>query len=321
MSTHDDATQALQRVPIPMHGIVPPMVTPLLGDGRPDLDSIDSLVDYLIAGGATGILVLGSCGENGALSREHRLVVAERTIEHVARRVHVTVGLPALGLPDARVDASEYATMGADSLLVPASFVFPHSQRELVGYFSGIHEAGNGAPLIAYNVPGRTGVVLEAPLLRELAAEQIIGGVKDSSGDIEGHRRLAEATSDLDGFARLSGSELSMDGVLLAGFHGVVPGLANAFIEFHVELARRAEHGDWAGASDMQGRICALFDLYMSPIGDGSFNAVVLASLKEALVQRGVIATSTTSSPFRQTDDGLRRHVADVLARAEEIAP
>lgn len=309
------------RMPVPRRGIIPPMVTPLRPDGRPDLDSIDSLVDFFVDHGVTGILVLGSCGENGALSREHRLLVAARTIERTAGRVHVTVGLPALGLGDACDDAKEYAALGADSILTPASFVFPNSQHELTQYFEDVASSAGDVPLIAYDVPGRTGVRLGVPLLRSLAERSIIAGVKDSSGDIEGHRRLAEATRDLATFTRLSGSELCMDGVLLAGFHGIVPGLANAFIEFHVELARRAEAGDWAGAAEMQGRICRLFELYMHPVGNGSFNAIVIASLKEALVQRGIIETSTISAPFRQADDGLRAHVAEILSSAEDIAP
>lgn len=321
MNTPATDRMAAGRVPVPSGGIMPPMVTPLRADRSPDLESIDSLVDFFVDGGATGALVLGSCGENGALSRRHRFEVAARTIERNAGRIHITVGLPALGLADACDDAKEYAAMGADSILVPASFVFPNSQTELEQYFGAIGEVADGAPLIAYNVPGRTGVTFEVPLLRNLAAASIIAGVKDSSGNIEGHRLLAEATADLEGFARFSGSELAIDGVLLAGFHGAVPGLANPFLEFHVELARRAAAGDWFGASEMQGKITALFDLYFHPVGDGSFNSMVLGTLKEGLVQRGVIATATTSAPFRPIDDGVRAHVTKMLDLAKEIAP
>lgn len=309
------------RVPVPMSGILPPMITPLTADGQPDLASIDALINFFVDGGATGVLVLGSCGENAALSRDHRLEVAGRTIAASASRMHVTVGLPALGMPDACIDAKEYLAMGADSLLAPAAFGFPHSQYELEGYFSTIGEAAGGLPIIAYNVPGRTGVTFEAPLLRKLFERSVLAGIKDSSGNIEGHRLLAEATKDLDGFARLTGAELMIDGVLLAGYHGAVPGLANPFLEFHIELARSAAAGDWVRASDIQGRISRLFDLYFHPAGQGSFNAMVLGSLKEALVQRGIIESSTLSAPFQQVDDGLRAHVTKTIELAKEIAP
>jgi dihydrodipicolinate synthase/N-acetylneuraminate lyase len=96
-----------------------------------------------------------------------------------------------------------------------------------------------------------------------------------------------------------------------------VPGLANVFAPWHVELAARATAGDWKGAAEMQGRIVALFKLYQHPMPGGSFSASVIASLKEALVQQGVIAHSTTAFPFVQVDDGMRAHVRETLAAAE----
>ena len=145
-STTDGTTDG--RVPIPGGGIMPPMVTPLRADRSPDLESIDSLVDFFVDGGATGALVLGSCGENGALSRQHRYDVAARTIERSAGRMHITVGLVALGLADACDDAKEFAAMGADSILAPASFVFPNSQNELEEYFGAIGDVADGIDIL-----------------------------------------------------------------------------------------------------------------------------------------------------------------------------
>lgn len=308
-------------VSLPTAGIIPPMITPLSPDGTVDLDSVDSLVDFLLNHGATGILALGSCGENGALSRDQRLEVVYRASEAAAGRGPVMVGVPALGLADALVDAREYTSLGADALLVPAPFVFAHSPVELAQYFSDIAAASSGVPVIAYNVPGRTGVTLTSDLIRDLARQSVLGGIKDSSGDLEAQRMLAEATKDQPGFLCFSGSELCIDGVLLGGFHGAIPGLANPFIEFHVELARRAVEGDWPGASDMQSRICALFGLYQYPVRSASFGGVVVAVLKEALVQLGVIESSTIAKPFVQADDALRVHVSHFLKLADEVHP
>ena len=123
--------------------------------------------------------------------------------------------------------------------------------------------------------------------MRELAGEGVVAGVKDSSGNVEAQRMLAEATADIEGFRRYTGSEFAIDGLLLGGFHGAVPGLANVFAPWHVELAARATAGDWKGAAEIQGRIVAFFKLYQHPMPGGSFSAAVIASLKEALVQQG----------------------------------
>jgi 4-hydroxy-tetrahydrodipicolinate synthase len=307
--------------PLPVAGVIPPMVTPMLPSGAPDLSSAGALIDHLIGQGATGLLILGSCGENGALSRDERLEFAAHAIAHAAGRTHVMVGVPALGNREAVADARAYAEMGADSLLVPPTFVFPHSAAELGGHFRAVAKAAGEVPILAYNIPTRVNVVLEADLLKELAADGVVAGVKDSSGNIEGQRILAEATADIEGFRRYTGSEFAIDGLLLGGFHGAVPGLANVFAPWHVELATRAAAGDWKGAAEMQGRIVKLFKLYQHPMPGGSFSASVVGSLKEGLVQRGVIAHSTTAAPFVQVDDGMRAHVREVLAAVEADRP
>lgn len=303
-------------VPPPEAGVIVPMVTPMLPTGEPDFDSLDSLVDHLIGAGVTGLLALGSCGENGALDRPQRLAVARRTVDRVAGRVHLMVGVPALGTREAVADAQQYGEFGADAVLVPAPFVFPHSQEELAGHFRAVGRAAGRAAMLAYNLPTRVNVVLEAELLRTLAAEGVLAGLKDSSGNVEGQRLLAERTADLAGFRRYTGSEFAIDGLLLGGFHGAVPGLANAFAPFHIELAARAAAGDWSGASAVQGHVVELFSLYQHPLPGGSFSASVIGSLKEALVQQGVIAHSATAYPFAQPDAGMTEHVRGVLADA-----
>ena len=105
------------------------MVTPMLPSGAPDLESLDALVDHLIGRGVTGLLVLGSCGENGALSRDERLEVAARAVARVDERTHLMIGVPALGTREAVADAKVYAQMGADSLLGAADVRLPALRR------------------------------------------------------------------------------------------------------------------------------------------------------------------------------------------------
>ena len=305
-------------VPPPASGVIPPMITPLLPTGEPDLDSLDSLIDHLIGQGITGLLVLGSCGENGALTRDERLAVADRAMRRVAGRVHLMIGVPALGTREAVADARSYSLMGADAVLVPPPFVFPHSSAELADHFRAVAAAIDDTVVLAYNIPTRVNVNLEPALLRELAAEGAIAGTKDSSGNVEAQRMIAEQTAELADFRRYTGSEFAIDGLLLGGFHGAVPGLANAFAPLHVELANRAAAGDWKGAAAVQGRIVGLFALYQHPLPGGSFSAAVVGSLKEALVQQGIIAYATTAHPFAQVDDGMREHVRSVLAAAAD---
>jgi 4-hydroxy-tetrahydrodipicolinate synthase len=311
---------AADRLPPPDRGVIPPIVTPMRPDGTADLSSLRSLIDHLIAQDVTGLLVLGSCGENAAIPLDERIAVAGAAAEQARRRLHLTLGLPALGTREAARNAAELAATGVDSLLVPAPYGFPLSQGELRRHFEAVAEAC-GIPLLAYNIPARVGVWLEPELLADLAADGTIQGVKDSSSNIEKERVIAEATAGLEGFRRYTGSEECIDALLLGGYHGSVPGLANPFAPFHVALADAASAGDWPRASELQGRIVALSALYRHPLPGGGFSAQAIGALKEALRQQGVIEHSTTAFPFVQPDEGMQAHVAAVLRRAAELAP
>jgi 4-hydroxy-tetrahydrodipicolinate synthase len=130
---------------------------------------------------------------------------------------------------------------------------------------------------------------------------------------------ISEATRHLAGFVRYTGCEQCIDGAMLGGYDGTIAGLANVFPEFHVELVRRAAAGDWAGAAEIQSAVVSLLDLYFHALPDASFSAQFFAVVKEALVQRGVIAHSTTSNPLTPVDDGIRRHAAQMLERGAEL--
>lgn len=301
-------------------GIIPPLVTPLRPDFSLDLDSLCRLIDHVLARGAVGVLVLGSTGENGLLSRPERLEVVERTVAHCASRAHVMAGVPALGFKDARTDVAALAALGVGSVLVSAPYGFAHSPDELAQYFGGLREVSGTVPLVAYNVPTRVGVTLEAGLLSRLAETGVISAVKDSSGNLEGHRLVVHRTTSLPEFRRYTGSELCVDGALLGGFDGAIPGLANVFTDRHVGLFGHAAAHDWPAAARVQEQLTSLFDLYGGPLRTGSFTAVALGALKAALVQLEVIEHATLSYPFAQPDQALVDHVAHVIARSRDIA-
>jgi len=306
------------RLALPAPGVLVPIVTPLLPDGSPDLESFDSLLEFGIAAGVDGFLVLGSSGEAVALSADERYQVATRARAYCRGRAHVMLGVVAHGTKDAGADAQRLDAIGADSLLLTAPAGFAMSQTELGGHFrtvAGLVET----PVVAYDVPTRVGVSLSAELIAELGADGTIVAVKDSSGDLVRGRAVSEATRGLPGFVRYTGCEQCIDGAILGGYDGAIAGLANVFPQFHVELIRRVAAGDWPGASRVQGLIMRLLELYFHPLEYASFSAQFFAVVKEALVQRGVIAHGTTSAPLVQADESIRVHVAKILELGREL--
>ena len=312
---------ARERVPLPPRGVLVPIVTPLNQDRSPDFDGLTSLMGFVADAGVNGVLVLGSSGESVGLSSEQRHQVATHAVRCAGSALHVMVGMPSAGTADAAAEATVMAALGADSILASAPSGLQLSQSELVGHFATITAAVGATPLVAYEVPSRVGVSLGAPLLRQLVDSHAIRGVKDSSGDLPKGRMLAEAMRDRDDVLLFTGAEQCIDAALLGGFHGAIPGLANVFPDFHVELARRAADGDWAGAAHVQAQIVALLELYFPSraLPDASFSAQFFAIVKEALVQIGVLGCGVSTAPLTPADRELREHVSGVLRRADSI--
>lgn len=300
---------------LPAAGVLTPMVTPLTPEGAPDLASLERLIDHLVAGGIAGVLVLGSAGEAGFLDDDAGAQVVERTVAYAAGRIHVLAGVAALGTAAAAILARRWADLGAGSVLVTAPVGFEPSPDEIAAHFRAVAGAC-GIPVVAYNVPARVPVYLPPDLLRALATEGVIRGVKDSSGNIQRGRVLCELTAGIPDFVRYTGVEESIDSWLLAGYHGSIPGLSNAFTGLHPALTRHVAAGEWEQAHQVQSRIVSLLDLYSYSVPGDSFSAAFFGVVKEALVQQGVIAHNTISAPMTQPDDGLRAHVARILERA-----
>lgn len=310
-----------ERVPLPRHGVLVPIVTPLNPDRSPDFDSLTSLLRFVADAGVKGVLVLGSSGESVGLSAEQRRQVAAHAIRSAGAALHVMVGMPSAGTADATAEAAVMADLGADSVLASAPSGLQLSQSELAGHFTAIAAGIAGTTLVAYEVPSRVGVSLGAPLLRQLADNGTIRGVKDSSGDLPKGRTLAEVMRDRHDVLLFTGAEQCIDAALLGGFHGAIPGLANVFPDFHVELAKRAADGDWVGAAQVQAQIVDLLELYFPsrPLPNASFSAQFFAIVKESLVQLGVIRCGTSTAPLTSADSELRDHVSNMLQRAESM--
>ncbi|MET8027537.1 dihydrodipicolinate synthase family protein [Streptomyces avermitilis] len=287
-------------LPTPLTGVVPPVCTPLTPDREVDVPSLIRLVDHLVNGGVDGLFVLGSSSEAAYLTDRHRRLVVETVTAHVGGSVPVLAG--AIDMTTPRVlDHVEYVTAaGADAIVVTAPFYTRTHPAEIARHYR-LVAARSPVPVFAYDLPVAVHTKLAAELILELAAEGVLAGLKDSSGDLGGFRAVvtgARARPDITGFCVLTGSELVVDSALALGADGAVPGLANVDPEGYVRLDRLCRAGDGERARAEQERLCALYG--MVGAGDparmgGSSSA--LGAFKAALLLRGVIACAATAEP------------------------
>ncbi|MFF9480107.1 dihydrodipicolinate synthase family protein [Streptomyces sp. NPDC014733] len=304
-------------LPAPLHGVVPPVCTPLDPRGEVDTASLTRLVHHLLDGGVHGLFALGSTGEVAYLTDAQRAQVLDTVVRAADGRVPVLAGVIDTTTPRVLAHAATAARLGADALVATAPFYTRTHPREIAAHFRRLRAAVD-LPLLAYDIPMAVHTKLPAALVRELAADATLAGLKDSSGDEAGLRRLLVAlggrtgrrTGPAPGFSVLTGSELTVDAALLAGADGVVPGLGNVDPAGYVRLHAAARAGDWAAAAAEQERLAALFAMVdVGPEAEMGRSSSALGAFKAALALRGVLAHGTTAAPQLPLDG---RAVAEV---------
>lgn len=291
-------------------GVIPPVCTPLTPDREVDTSSLKRLVDHLVDGGVDGLFVLGSSSEVAYLPDRQREIVLDTVIGHVGGQLPVLAG--AIDMTTARVldHARTAVDKGVDGVVVTAPFYTRTHPREIDVHFRAV-AAGAGVPVYAYDLPVSVHVKLPKDLLLELAADGVLAGVKDSSGDDGGLRGLILGARDTD-LSVLTGSELTVDSALWMGADGVVPGLGNVDPHGYVRLYRHAKQGKWEQAKAEQERLFQLFEMVHAgdPARMGGSSAG-LGAFKAALHLRGVIDHPVMGVPQIPLD-------RDELARVEK---
>ncbi|WP_432586200.1 dihydrodipicolinate synthase family protein [Streptomyces sp. HD1123-B1] len=287
-------------LPAPLTGVVPPLCTPLTPTGAIDVRSLTALTERLVGAGVNALFALGSSGEAAYLDDRARRTVLETVIAAADGRVPVLAG--AIDMTTARVldHAGAAAGLGADAIVATAPFYTRTHPVEVADHFRRLRD-GAGLPLFAYDIPASVHSKLTSAIILPLAADGTLAGLKDSSGDDGALRRLLVEIRrrGLDGvFSVLTGSELDVDGALLAGAHGVVPGLANVDPHGYVRLYAHARAGRWDRAAAEQDRLAALFAL--TDAGDPALmggSSSALGGFKAALRLMGVIDCPATAAP------------------------
>lgn len=298
------------------HGIIPPLLTPRTAGGDIDRAGLAALVDHLISGGVHGIFVLGSSGEVPYLSNAERDLVLETALEAAAGRVPVLVGISEQTTVRVLEEADRLLAIGGDAAVVTTPFYALSDAAEVERHLRAI-AAHVSVPVFAYDVPVRTHMKMPLDVLVRLAEEGVIAGVKDSSGDDVGFRRLLLATKHLPDFAVFTGHEVVTDGAMLGGAAGIVPGLGNVDPAGYVRIFDAAKSGDWSTVTAEQDRVARLFDITGAATpGRVSAGAAGLGGFKTALQLMGVISSNTMAEPMESLNAAEAEKVRMLVSAA-----
>jgi 4-hydroxy-tetrahydrodipicolinate synthase len=233
-----------------IHGIIPPVATPMLANEDLDLPRLRWFLDYLIANGVHGVFVLGTNSEFYALDEREKQEVIATTVTHVNKRVPVYAGTGAETTREAVRLTRMAQKEGADGVSVITPYFISPNQQEIYDHYRRIAEA-TSLPVILYNNPSTCGgLMIGVDTVARLAEIPNILAVKDSSGDLQNTQEYIKVVPPR--FSVMMGRDTLIFPSLVMGTRGAVPATGNIAPQMLVSIYELFRKGDLEGARAAQ---------------------------------------------------------------------
>ena len=290
-----------------LRGAFTALVTPFTNSGAIDEETFRSLVRRQIDAGIHGLVACGTTGETPTLSHEEDEWVIATTLEIASERasrtrVRVIAGTGSNSTATAINSTRRAAKLGVDVALVVAPYYNKPDQRMLESHFRAVADEGD-LPIIVYNVPGRTGVNVEAATLLRLAEHPRIVAVKEASANMD---QIATILGDRPaGFSVFAGDDTWTLPMLALGGDGVISVCSNEIPGEMAEMADAAFAGDWDTARRIHERWLPLMKANFA----GGPNPV---PVKAAMSMMGLLS-DVLRAPLLPLDEPHRRRLEMIL--------
>jgi 4-hydroxy-tetrahydrodipicolinate synthase len=244
-------------------GSIVAIVTPMHADGSLDLPGLRNLIDWHIAEGTDGIVIVGTTGESPTVSVEEHCELIKVAVEHTHKRIPIIAGTGGNSTAEA-IELTKYAQqIGADASLLVVPYYNRPTQEGMYQHFKKIAESVD-LPAILYNVPGRTVADMANETILRLAQVPGIIGVKDATGNIG--RGLDLIRLAPKSFAVYSGDDPTAMALMLCGGKGNISVTANVAPRGMHELCVAAMEGNIAKAKEINNLLFPLHQkLFVEP--------------------------------------------------------
>lgn len=227
-----------------VHGVIPPIITPLDEKERVDEEGFRKLLRYCVDGGLHGIFVAGSNGETMALTQEERNHAIRIAIDEAGKDVPVICGVMDSSTKRVIDNIKALEQMGGQYAVITPVFYARHAtQDETVRHFEEISRETN-ISLVIYNIPPFTSQTLTPETIFRIAEIDKVVGYKDSSGRMGDFMKCLKHFRGRDDFFLMQGSTPLSAASMLLGADGYVPSLAPAFPLPFVRMYEAGARGD-----------------------------------------------------------------------------
>ncbi len=204
-------------------GVATAIVTPFEESGEIDFTSLEKIVKFNLEGKVSAIVVCGTTGEASTLSYEERLAVISKVVKVVGGRVPVIAGVGSNNFVSTIKMISETQPLGVDGFLIVTPYYNKTTQEGLEKIYT-LYSKQTNLPIIAYNVPSRTGLGFTAETYAKLQGIENLVGVKEASADMS---HFASAVSLCPSLTFYSGNDDLILPALSLGAKGVISVVSN----------------------------------------------------------------------------------------------
>ena len=255
-------------------GVGVALVTPFAADQSVDYNALETVINYVINGKVNYVVTLGTTGETATLTEAEKLEVLRFTIEKIAGRVPVVVGIGGNNTAEVVHTIKTWPLQDVSAILSVSPYYNKPSQEGIYQHYAAIAQATN-KNIILYNVPGRTNSNISWETTIRLANDfKNIIGTKEASGNMVQCMHLVKNRPE--GFLLISGDDHVTLPLIACGFDGVISVAANCFAAEFCQLVQVALSGNYQQARKLQSKLLTGFDLLFAennPAGVKAFMA------------------------------------------------
>lgn len=294
---------------IPWRDVFPAMTTQFHRDESLDLEATQRHIEVMLKSGSSGIVMLGSLGENATLSPGEKRQVVSAAIEAVDRRVPVIATVVETSTRAAIEYARDMEKLGAEGLMLLPAMIYRADAREAMAHYRAVARATE-LPIICYNNPLAYHVDITPAMFAELASEPNLVAIKESSGDV---RRITDLRNALgDRYVIFAGvDDLALESAVL-GADGWIAGIGLAFPKENQRL--------WELA--VAGKIEAARKLYrwFTPLAHLDVHLKFVQYIKLAVQEAG-FGAEWVRAPRRTLVGSERERILSIIRRGLEERP
>lgn len=243
-------------------GAITALITPFDEEGKIDFEALDKLIERQIEQGVEGIVPCGSTGEAITMTLDERCAVIDRTVKTVNRRVPVIAGTGGSATAEV-VDATKRAAeLGADGALINTPAYNKPQQNGLYLHYAEVAKTTPDLPVMLYNIPGRTAVLMETATIERLCNDfpKVFVAYKDATANLKQTEEVIRKTS----LTVLSGDDGLTVPMASIGGKGIVSVAGNVIPKQIRELSDHVRNGRWKEAAELNHRVAPVVEACFS---------------------------------------------------------